>query len=702
MTLQGTYKRTIYKDIDTGYTIFEVFTIDGFAVKCVGICPHYSAGMPLTITGEKTPDAFQCQSIEECGNDVKLTKKYFASALFGKMSPSNAANLALLVGNDLFGFMEQDDAIDKIMLATKKNREWAEKIVRTIQDTNVQREIWNDISKAGGTIADMTAIYKKYGKSAWKKMKKNPYDLLSIKGISFAKCDKLAALYQIQPDDENRLRALLHDAMQSVYSSGSTRITWNRLWNKVRYRIENSAFPSIRVSKLLLIKILVTDKRYKIENGYITEQWMSKLEQSIANDILRLLKYKSHYHITNDDIMFIEDELGVQYDDSQKQIFTIANEGVVVLTGPPGSGKTSTIKGLIRALQLNKLNIQIVLGATTGCAARHFADSTGLDAETVERLLKPCAETGQFTFNRYNQIEADVIIIDEYSMSDTKQTAKLLEAIKNGTLLLLVGDIDQLKSVGPGKVLEDLINCGKIPVVRLNTFHRQKGGSIIPANAMKVNAGALPLESDGKSCTFYQAYNDDHALQIMQWILDTELKNKSLTAYSLLSVIKKGTIGTNALNDYIYNMIFQQAPSFRYGKYKFSKNERIMLTENNYKLGYCNGDMGFVIGYDAEGIEVKLDHAGEEIYLSAENLDDLVPAYAKTVHKAQGSENENVILLLSNSMKNMLNREILYTGMTRAKSRLWVVFVQDALIQCVQNTNTKQRNTGLLEKLQNS
>lgn len=699
MEIQGTYKKTINKDLSTNQTLFEMFTIDGFTVHCYGLCPYYPAGIPLIIQGNMNDNnLFLADSIEECGNNVKLTKKYFASQLFGKMSSANAANLAILVGDDLFGFMDKPDAVDHIMLATKKSREWAENIVKIVRETSVQRAILQEMNTVGGTIADMNVIYKRYGDHALSKMQKNPYALMSLKGISFVKCDKLARRYGFAPDCHERLKSLLQYSMQRVYTSGSTRITFRKLWNKIRYQLNNTAYPEYSVSQLEFLEFVMRDNRYLVKDGYIYESWMYKEERAIAYDIARLIRNKISYYITQDDISWIEDSLGVTYDESQKQIFTIGDAGVAVLTGPPGSGKTSTIKGFIRAMQLQKPNIRIMLGATTGCAARHFADSTGLAAETIQRLLKPSPETGRYTYNRYAQLETDIIIVDEFSMADTITTGDLLEAVKNGTLVLFVGDVDQLKSVGAGKVLNDFIQCGKIPVIRLDTIHRQDDGSLIPSNAKKVNNGILPLESDNSTCTFYQAVNDEHAFEIAKWLEETYLKNQSVTTYNFLSVTKKGKIGVENINEYIYQCLFETAPYFRYAGYKFSKNERIMTIENNYSLGYCNGDMGIVLDYDAEGINIRLDH-GEEIYLDKDALDDLVPAYAKTVHKAQGSESDNIVFLLSDSIPSMLNREILYTGMTRAKKHLWIIYVGDAIVQCVQNLKATPRNTGLKEML---
>lgn len=700
MILQGTYKKTINKDLCTGHTLFEIFTTDGFTVKCAGICPYYPKGMPLELSGNMDENhIFISENITECGDNVKLTKKYFASQLFGKMSAVCAANLAILTGDDLFGFMDREDATDRIMLATKKDREWAERIVRIVRETSIQRALLDMISEAGGTIGDMNAVYRKFGKSSIIVMKKNPYALMSVKGISFTKCDRIAKKYGFEPDNHDRIKALMESAMKSVYSQGSTRTTWKKLWNKIRYQIRNSAYPDDPLSRLYFLQILFLDKRYMVHGGYIYEYHMYKKELSIARDIVRLIKNRTHYHIFPDDISFVEESLHVTYDRSQRKIFDIADAGVAVLTGPPGSGKTSTIQGFLQAMRMKKPGIRIMLGATTGCAARHFADTTDMTAETVQRMLVPCAETNQFLYNRFHPLDADIIIIDECSMADTKTASQFFEAVRNGTFVLWVGDVDQLKSVGPGKVLKDMIQCGKIPVVRLETIHRQDKGSLIPENAYRVNHGILPLQSDETSCTFYQAENDQHAFDIMRWTIDEKLKGKSVTEYCLLSIIKKGVSGVNNLNDYMYQQLFESVPYFRYGAYKFSKNERIMMTDNNHKLQYCNGDIGTVLDYDAEGINIRLDH-GEEIYISGEHLDNMVPAYAKTVHKAQGSENDNVVLILSDSVPSMLNREILYTGMTRAKSHLWVIFTGDAVVRCVLNENTQERNTGLCEMLQ--
>ena len=704
MEIKGSFQKFIDRDANTGLSTFTFKTIDGFSIKCKGNCTYYATGIPLKIEGNINQEEkiFYVRHIEEYGADITLTKKYFMSALFGKISSSLAARLAILTDGDLFGFMDNPDALNKMKLATNKSEEWCQKIIKTVKETTTQRKLLDKIADAGCTIADMSAIYKRYGEKSLEIIQNNPYRFLSIKGISFKKCDYIAQKENRPYNSTERRQALLKNAMQSVYKSGSTRVSFNKLYNKIKYAMKNSAYPNELIGAIDFLEDIIFNKQYVIYQGYIYEKWQYNQENAVANDIKRLMKNDNPIIINTDDISEIEKELHVTYDNSQKEIFKAGSLGFCILTGPPGSGKTSTILGFIMGMKKKNPKIKIQLAATTGCASMKLSDSTEIESETIQRMLKP-DETGKYLYNKYNQLDCDLLIIDEYSMADIDTTCKLFCAIKTSTIVIIVGDCDQLKSVGCGNVLGDMINSGIVPVIRLNTIHRQAeaSNSLISDNATKVNAGITPLYSDYRTCGIYEMETEEKAEEMMKIIYQQVIKKEDINSYSFMSLMKKGILGTDALNIYIHNELFGDKPGFRFGNNIFCINERVMMLSNNYELKYFNGEMGRVISYDALGIEVQLDH-GEVVYLDNDLLYDVVPAYVKTVHKAQGGESEIIVLLVSNSTPIMLNREILYTGMTRAKKMQIVISVGHALSSCITNEFYRTRNTGLCDMLQSA
>lgn len=709
MLLNGIYTKTIRKNNGTYMTRFELSQPNGNVIKCIGECPSYELGTPLELEVKDEPDAngfYEILSLSQKCNNDKVLFQYLKSSIFGNISTLMASKIvAMLDGRDIFEFSKSETAVEQLMKCTKKKEEWADLIITKINNSYKQKVVIDKICAAGGSVSDAIRIYGKYGTASIKRLETKPYSLFMVKGISFNKCDILAKHHGIEANNYEREVTLISYALHLQEKQGNTCCTFKTLYKTIFSIMKNSAFPDHLLSELEILRVLLLENsKFIIKENLIYNKNTYYQERAIAINVKRLKNHAKKRNFNLNYIAKIESLINMQFDDSQKNVFNIIPDGgIAVLTGAPGCGKTSTIKGLISGFTYIDPGIKIGLMATTGCAAQRMEEATGMYAETVNKGLKPSPETMEPTINENNQFDYDVIIVDEISMADTKLMSQFLKGVKSETVIILVGDADQLKSVGPGRVLNDLIESGYIPVYRLLKIHRQANGSVVPENAALINEGNANICPDNNSLYVYNFNTVEETEVFIEKLYYEYLKNIPVTDFNILSVTKQTSIGTEAINNKLHTYIYGNKEGYRYNKYVFCKGERVMLTDNNYDIGYCNGDTGFVDYYDDNGLYIVLDNKKDDeektIYVSGFLVDDVIPAYAKTVHKAQGSEAPIVVMVVPDSMPYMLCRNILYTGMTRAKQQLIILAVGDSIQMCAENKFYRERTTGLKQRL---
>lgn len=695
----GILNKVIKRDYSDGNTYFTLTMKDGRTIRCAGNMPDFRIGTPIRVTGTMTEKEYvKIDTVELADDDVQVMRMYFASPIFGKLSPRVAGKLALLVGDDIDGFLERETNVKELCRAARKKEEWAEDVLNKMRETRIQKQIMEEVYRAGGTVTDMDRIYGKFGEKAIEKMQKEPYSLILIKGITFEKCDRFARMYGISPDAPERIENILIQAMKNVQNRGDTCATFKDIVRSAEYIVKKSAFPDDRISRLEFLRAIAKSNSFHYYDGMFYLEALYQAEKSISHNIARILNTAKGYDISWEDVDEVEREMGFHSDPSQRKVMgALSHGGIAILTGPPGSGKTSTVLEFTTLARRCNRDIRIGYSATTGCAAQRLADSVGEDAQTVNKMLEPLPETGlKPSKNHYDPLIYDLIIVDESSMADTFLVCDLLDAIKDGSMLLIVGDVDQLKSVGPGKVMKDMIDSGVIPVYHLDTIHRQGQDSVIPYNAMIVNSGAGNLVPDNRSLFVYNVATEKDAEIVFDQLYDGWLKHLPVNQFCVLSMVKGSDIGVNNINKKIHDHLFGNQTGFKHGDYVFCVNERVMMVSNNYdeENTYFNGEMGKVIHFDLQSITIKLD-SGKTIEIEGENLDDVVPAYAKTVHKAQGSEVPFSAFVLTDTMPYMLSRDILYTGLTRARSVMCIINVGNAAEMCIRNTYKRERVTGL-------
>ena len=393
-------------------------------------------------------------------------------------------------------------------------------------------------------------------------------------------------------------------------------------------------------------------------------------------------------------------ETGLRYDpDQERAVETAIKESVMVLTGGPGVGKTTTVNNIL----LNLSGLHVRLAAPTGKAARRMSESCGYPAVTIHRLLEYSERFGGFTRCRQNPIEADAVIIDESSMMDIRLAASLFQAIPDGAKLILVGDKDQLPSVGPGNVLRDLIDSRRLPVVELTTIHRQVDESSIPHNAQRINRGEPLILGSGSEDFFFHGQEDardarQEILRLITEVIPARHGLNPMTDVQLLCPMKKGPIGVFELNKELQNILNPPEK----GKNEFSGfrvGDKVIHIRNNYDLEVMNGECGLVTRIEGKPQEVGVDFGDREVVYGKEALDDLTLSYAMTVHKSQGSEWPAVVIPIHSSNYIMLTRNLFYTAVTRGKALVYVVGNQRGLKRAIKNNASTKRYSGLGEAL---
>lgn len=727
--ISGYIDHIIFRNEENGYTVM-VMICDGEEVTCVGSLQYINEGELIEAEGTYTQHStygtqFKISSFElKAPEDEMAMERYLGSGAIKGIGSALAARIVRRFKGDTFRIMEEEpERLAEIKgISEKKARE----IARQMEEKRDVRKAMIFLQKYGISSALSVKIYNQYGERLYRIIEENPYQMTDeIQGVGFKIADEIAEKAGIHTDSDFRIRSGLFYALKQSMSEGHIYLPRLELFQRGAELLGVSAEAMERNLMDLAMdrKIVLKEDRVYCSQNYYLELNTAKMlhDLNVSADIADDTVMKK--------LADIETETQTTLEDLQKEaVVQAVNHGLLVITGGPGTGKTTTINTLIHYFASEGL--EILLAAPTGRAAKRMTEATGYEAQTIHRLLEisgvPEEESAGYHFERNmeNPLEADVIIIDEMSMVDLFLMHALLSAVSVGTRLIMVGDVNQLPSVGPGSVLRDIIHSECFPVVRLNKIFRQASESDIVVNAHKINEGQHVV-LDNKSRDFFFLKRDD-ANVIISVMLTLVMKkmpkyvDAGMLDIQVLTPMRKGLLGVERLNTILQEYLNPRSPEKKekeYGAGLFREGDKVMQIKNNYQIeweirgaygipvekgvGVFNGDMGIVseINEYAEQMTVVFDD-NKYIEYSFKELEQLELAYAITIHKSQGSEYPAVVIPLLSGPRMLMSRNLLYTAITRARKCVTLVGSDQVFQQMIDNEMEQKRYSTLKEQIQ--
>ncbi len=702
--IDGVYLSTVRRNEKTGFTVFKFKYFgpahDRFIIFVRACIPIYVREMPLRIEGYfKDKKTFIAQKVTEKISDNEISIAYLSNKEFCGIGPKRAKLIVDTLGPDIFSIVEDKDAVKNISSIKGISETIAHDLIVKVRNTIVQRQVFEFLLKYYGTVIPAIKIADKYKYKAFEKLKENPYLCCTEFEVPFFTADAIALDLGFDYLDKKRIEAIIFEAVKMSKNSGNVFIYQDELNKNIKFILRNSAFHD-KIPLTYFAATMIKCKWLKIEKEenektriYFKSLWLSEYET--ARHLNRLRSDSLALPFDEKIIEKIEEETNMKYHAMQKKSFNLLKTtGIKILTGGPGTGKTTLLNGIIMAFQKLNPKAKVVLCSPTGRAAQRMSEQTGRISSTIHKLLEIKPYEDIFTSrDSVNPIDADFIIVDEFSMIDIEIMSVFLNAIRGKTLVLFVGDVDQIPSVGPGSVMRDLIKSGVIETYKLTNVYRQTSGSSIIDNANKIIKGNEDLVFD-KTFDLVHLNTDE---KINDWITNLFKNNKEFTIENtqILTTVKKGDGGTYSINRMVQKHLFEARDAY-YSS--FTIGDKIIINENNYEIGVFNGDLGYVRHILEDGIEVEIN--GKEIVIPNIDLDIMSLAYAITIHKSQGSEFKNVVIALPDEANNMLQRNLLYTAVTRAKERIIIISKSDAFERSIRQNNIIKRNTSLCQRIE--
>lgn len=730
-TINGFVEKVVYRNAENGYTVVNI-SVEGDDVVCTGYFSDITEGDQIIAEGsfvEHKQYGIQftvaSYEIKEPETSVAM-EKYLGSGIIKGVGPALSAKIVKKFGDETFNIIEREpERLAEIKGITEKK---AMEIGAQFEEKKEFRNAMIFLNQYGVSNALAMKIYKEYGIKVMKIVRENPYRLADdIAGVGFKTADEIALRMGFSPESSMRMKAGISFALSMAASNGHTYLLYEDLYEESKRLLgiseaefENDIYE-LTIERKIVLKEVKGERRVYNNNLYY-------MELTVARKLLDLnAKSENNYKVMEAKVKEVEAKTGIKLGDLQrKAVYEAVESGLVIITGGPGTGKTTTINAIIKLFEMQ--NMEILLAAPTGRAAKRMTETTGMEAQTIHRLLELNGnpeEGGSMRFerNELNPLEADVIIIDEMSMVDIYLMYSLLKAVTVGTRLILVGDVNQLPSVGPGKVLKDIIGSEKFNVVRLSEIFRQAAESDIITNAHKINAGQS-IRLDNKSKDFFML-SMSSSLQIQRALVSLIAEKLppyvDATKYDIqvLTPSRKGELGVENLNKILQQYINPPAPNKRekqWGEVIFRENDKVMQIKNDYQMewkiitkkgltikegsGVFNGDCGIIreINEFAGTVTVEFDE-GKLVEYTGATLEELELAYAITIHKSQGSEYPAVIIPLLNAPRPLLNRNLLYTAVTRARKCVTIVGSENSVNEMIQNESEMKRNSGLVDSI---
>lgn len=730
--IQGYVEHIVFRNEDNGYSVLNV--AEGAKEYClVGIFLTISEGEYIRAEGEiiKHPvygDQMRVESYEFVApSDAQSTERYLASGTIKGIGAAMAARIVKKFGDDTFRIIEEEP--ERLAEVKGISERKAMEIAGQVAQKRDARQAMIFLQQYGITVNLAAKIYARYGQEVYGILKQNPYRLADdISGVGFKMADEIARKVGIRTDSDFRIKSGLLYALLQAVSQGHTYLPEQELYDRAAALLNVEGIDIEKhVMDLVMDRKLMVKERDGQKIIYAAQYYY--MELNTAKMLLDLnIKDSIPQAEMEQKIRKIEERENIALDDMQRRaVMEAVNNGLTIITGGPGTGKTTTINTIIEYFDAEGLDI--LLAAPTGRAAKRMTEATGYQAQTIHRMLELSGAPDEdgpaagFGWNEENPLEADVVIIDEMSMVDIQLMHSLLKAVTVGMRLILVGDVNQLPSVGPGNVLKDIIHSHCFNVVMLTKIFRQASESDIIVNAHKINHGEMVEPKPGsRDFLFIRRDNPGNITGAAITLVKEKLPpyvHASVHEIQVLTPMRKGALGVEQLNVTLQQYLNPPDPSKaekEYGNGLFREGDKVMQIKNNYQLeweaaGHCqlpkehgvgvfNGDMGVILEINTytEQMTVEFDEGRRVIY-GFKQLDELELAYAVTIHKSQGSEYPAVVIPLLTGPRMLMNRNLLYTAVTRAKSCVCIVGSVETFQAMIANEQEQKRYSGLCEMI---
>lgn len=696
-----------YQNPDNGWSVMKV-KVKGYdnLVTLTGSLLDVPVGSVLLCEGDwKLDSRYGQQFVVQSWTEVMPAtiygiEKYLGSGLVKGIGPVFARSIVSKFGTETLNVIDNEP--DRLLEVPKLGKKRVERIKESWEKQKDIKEVMVFLQGYGVSTAFASKIYRKYEKDSITKVKDNPYQLADdIWGIGFKTADGIASKMGYVKNDPHRCRSGILYSLNQLAEDGHVYAEPEQLVEAAVKLLEADEF-SVReaLASMIETKDIIADNDviylppfYYAENGSARRlQTFLSTDTSINTGM-----------VAEPMVQYGMKPTGIVYDEVQQAAIQKALESkVMVLTGGPGTGKTTTTQGIIEAFKTR--DMKILLAAPTGRAAKRMTEATGMEAKTIHRLLEYNPMDG-YKRNAENPLEGDALIVDECSMIDILLFYNLMKAIPEKMRLVLVGDIDQLPSIGAGNVLRDIIDSNQIPVVRLTRIFRQAQSSRIVMNAHAINAGRMPNIQNGHDTDFFfikQEDADEMVKLIISLVRDRLSRRYGYPAKEIqvLTPMLRGTVGAGNLNIELQNALNPSGPALTRGGYSYRQGDKVMQIRNNYDKNVFNGDIGYITAVDTNERTVTVTFDNRLVEYDVSELDELTLAYAVTIHKSQGSEFPVVVMPITMKHFVMLQRNLIYTGITRAKKICVLVGTTKALSYAVHNQTVSKRNTKLKERLQ--
>ncbi len=711
--LQGTITRITYQNPEAPYTVARL-QVDGVEqVTVVGGIFPVSEGEEIKVSGSwKTHPRYGLQFQAEQWEKIEPAtlegiEKYLGSGLIKGIGPTYARRLVSTFGLQTLKVLSEEP--QRVLEVSGIGRTRAQKIIAAWQDQRGVQDVMVFLQGHSVGSALSLRIYRAFGVETVARVKENPYCLAEeVYGVGFVLADRIAATLGISGDFPLRVQAGLLHVLRKFSDDGHCYVPLTPLKANAAALLtveEDIVEPAIE--KLAAEGKLVVEEGDDVEDSRVYPRELYDAERRVAAALRHLLSAASG--LKNKGIggprnltLQLSGSSAVLLEPEQREAIAQAlKQKCLVITGGPGTGKTTLLIALLKILRQSE--VTFALAAPTGRAAKRMAELSGEEAKTIHRLLEFNPHEGGFQRDEDNPVDAHVIVIDEASMLDLPLMDHLLRAIAPESHLVLVGDVDQLPSVGPGSVLRDLIDSGTVPVVVLRRIFRQAGESLIVQNAHRILHGEsllLEPERGKRDFVFVPREREEDALSVIQELVKERIPRLlGAQDVQILSPMHRGLLGTVNLNRELQRLLNPEGKSIERGGTIFRHGDRVMQLRNNYDKGIFNGDLGRIVRLDTEEGELDVDFDGKTVSYDIEDLDEINLAYAMSVHKSQGSEYPAVVIALHTSHFPMLHRSILYTAVTRGKELVVLVGSKRALAMAIKNVRIEKRFTGLKERL---
>ena len=711
--LDGQIERVVFRNEENGFCVLRV-KVRGHKdlVTVTGTTPTVNPGEWLAADGEWLTDPRHGQQFKADGmrmskpDTLEGIEKYLASDLVKGIGKEYAKRLVTTFGRDVFDIIENSSG--KLLKVEGIGKQRKDNIKKAWDEQKNVRQIMAFLFSHGISTIRAFRIHKIYGDKAIELVQRDPYCLArDIRGIGFLIADQIAMKLGIAKDSDLRARAGIEFCLGELTASGHCAYVRNDLLS--------------RTAELLDIDLTIIEKAldYLVESKRLIQRadfkgrdliYLPKLYFAEIELAKKLQSLKQGRHPCPDidvekALSWVQNKTGIELAHAQRNALKKSVQSkVMVITGGPGVGKTTLVKSVLMVLKAKKM--RVLLCAPTGRAAKRMAETTGMEAKTIHRTLQFNPGTGGFIHTAENPLQCDVLIIDESSMIDIVLASQLMDAVPRHAAVIIVGDADQLPSVGPGKVLQDIIHSKMIPVGHLDEVFRQAATSRIITNAHKINQGKAPeFPEDGErsDCYFIEADTPEKALSLIGKMVKQSIPKKfhfnPLKDIQILTPMQKGELGARNLNVTMQGLLNPRGDEVERFGITYRTGDKVMQTENDYDKEVFNGDIGRILSIDQEAAELLVDFDGRKVLYDFRELDELVLSYAITIHKSQGSEYPCVVIPMHTQHFVLLQRSLIYTAITRAKKLVIIIGTKRALNLAISQADSRFRTTTLAERL---